>query len=51
MFFVQTSTQTPNMRHQLTEHGEFCMHNNWLPTKTPAKLKDNSIGREDFESR
>ena len=42
MFFVQTSTQPPNMHLNLTKHGRFCKQNNQLPTKSHDELKDNS---------
>ena len=42
MFFVQTSTQPPNMHLKLTKHGKFCNQNNQLPTKSRDELEDNS---------
>ena len=39
MFFVQTSTPTPNMHRKLTEYGpKFCIHNNQLPAKTHVEV-------------
>ena len=32
----------PSMDRELTEHEQFCMQNNQLPTKTMVELKDNS---------
>ena len=43
MFFVQMSTQPPNMHQKLTKHGRFCKQNNQLTTKSHDELEDNSM--------
>ena len=41
-FFVQSSTPSLSMPPRLTEHGDFCMQNSQLETKTQVELTDNS---------
>ena len=43
MFFVQTSTQPPNMHLELTKDRKFCKQNNQLPTKNHDEFMNNSI--------
>ena len=41
MFFIQTSTLTPNVHLKSTKHEKFCMQNNQLPFNTQVELIDN----------
>ena len=43
MVVVHTPTPTPSMHQKVIEHGDFCMQNNQLSTKTLVELEGNSI--------
>ena len=48
MVSVQTSTRTPSMHWKLNKHGQVCLQNKQLPTKTPVELENRGAHIQDF---